>query len=74
MSATSNPSSPLELNEAMLFIAESVEDLARVLDEEASPFIMSREVGDVQAGVDEQSPIHKDILTDSVCEQLWLLQ
>lgn len=72
--ASSNTNSPIELTETFPIIAESPEDPTRVLEEEIFPFSMSGEVGDVLVGVDEQSSIRKGIMTDAMCEQLWLFQ
>lgn len=52
--ASSNPNSPKELAETTPIIAESLDDMTKVLDEEISPFNMLGEVRDVLVGVDEQ--------------------
>lgn len=66
-----NPSSSNHIAEIVPIITE---ELTRVLDEIASPFSKPDEVGDVIAGVDEQSPNRVAILTDAVREQLERLQ
>lgn len=68
--ASSNTSSPKELAELSIDVADSQGGINIVLNEEISPLGTSGEVDEVSVGVGEKSPIRCGTLTDAEHAQI----